>query len=157
MKTPEQIAAETAKEFCTYTRQVDSTEEKLTSLILAALTEHAKGLEDEVKQLKASNEFANFHRQVQENIKLRAELQSEKDRVRTWQNSNQANADELAALRAVVDEMEGVLKDFSAMMSDSLGIAGYHLNGDVYSWDEGDDPLRAKTDAALALAKGGTQ
>lgn len=102
MKTPEQIAAETAAEFCTYTRQVDSTEEKLTSLILAALTEHAAQTQDE-----------------------------------------------LTALRAVADEMEGALKDFSAMMSESLGIAGYHRNGDVYTWDEGDDPLRAKTDAAL--------
>lgn len=56
---------------------------------------------------------------------------------------------DLTALRAVADEMEAALKDFEGMMSESSGIAGYHLNGDVYGWDEGDDPLRDKTCSAL--------
>lgn len=53
------------------------------------------------------------------------------------------------AAESLVAELREALKSVSAIMSDSRGVAGYHLNGDIYGWDEGDPPLRSEVEAAL--------
>lgn len=40
------------------------------------------------------------------------------------------------ALRARVAELESALSGMLAIVSDSKGVAGYHMNGDVAEWDE---------------------
>jgi hypothetical protein len=54
-----------------------------------------------------------------------------------------------AAGEAVQQGIEA-LRDICGVMSESKGIAGYHLNGDVFNWDEGSDPLDPKLPNALA-------
>lgn len=150
MKTPEQLAAETAKMIVRdglsvrgknymashWPDSINALTDCARDYILVALTEHAKGLEEKAHGFKLCFPYetignmnpalfkdGGYHYYVPE-------------------------AD-LTALRAVADEMEAALKDFEGMMSESIGIAGYHLNGDVFGWDEGDDPLRDKTCSAL--------
>lgn len=152
MKTPEQLAAEInecAESIIRNLREDIAPElredtwvwtaachAKVIKEDIAALTEHAKGLEEKAHGFKLCFPYetignmnpalfkdGGYHYYVPEA--------------------------ELTALRAVADEMEAALKDFEGMMSESIGIAGYHLNGDVFGWDEGDDPLRDKTCSAL--------
>lgn len=119
------------------------------------LREEAQQLEDLSSALDSSFEHSDdkaFIKGLISSAEHIDRLERERDEAREqWRMSSvcrQKDAD-LTALRAVADEMEAALKDFEGMMSESIGIAGYHLNGDVFGWDEGDDPLRDKTCSAL--------
>jgi len=47
-----------------------------------------------------------------------------------------ATAAVLEALVAWADTMQAGIKAVAALIDESYGVAGYHLNGDVASWDE---------------------
>ncbi|MGM8935116.1 hypothetical protein ACS8E9_09565 [Pseudomonas neustonica] len=53
-----------------------------------------------------------------------------------------------ASDKARIAELESALNGLLEIVSESTGVAGYHLNGDVALWDEFDDVSAA--DAALA-------
>lgn len=54
-----------------------------------------------------------------------------------WTGSSAETAqDELAKLRERVKVLEGALDGLLAIIGDSRGVTGYHLNGDIAEWDE---------------------
>ena len=53
------------------------------------------------------------------------------------------------------DELLAVLEGVLAVVGDSAGVAGYHLNGDIADWGEFDEINAVYT--AIAKAKGNTQ
>ena len=56
-------------------------------------------------------------------------------------------------LDEIVRELVGVLEEFLAVVDESRGVIGFHLNGAIAEWDE--FSLVAMAHAALAKAKGG--
>lgn len=61
--------------------------------------------------------------------------------------------DESLDIQEAADEIErlrGLLRDVSAVVSESSGVYGFHLNGDLETWDYW--PVFARIDAALAGA-----
>ena len=60
----------------------------------------------------------------------------------------------VAGLIAQRDELLAALEGVLAIVSDSTGVAGYHLNGDIADWDEFDEINAGYT--AIAKAKGNT-
>lgn len=56
------------------------------------------------------------------------------------------------ALQAQRDELQAALQGMLAIVSDSRGVAGFHLNGDTAEWDEFDEVAAAR--AAIAKATG---
>lgn len=61
------------------------------------------------------------------------------------------SAAELRRLHALNEELLEVLKGMVAIVDDSRGVAGYHLNGDTAEWDEFDEVDAAN--AAIAKAE----
>ena len=59
-----------------------------------------------------------------------------------------------AQVQAQRDELLAALRGMLAIVNDSRGVAGYHLNGDTAEWDEFDEVDAAR--AAIAKAEGGT-
>ena len=60
----------------------------------------------------------------------------------------------VAGLIAQRDELLAALEGVLAIVSDSTGVAGYHLNGDIADWGEFDEINAGYT--AIAKAKGNT-
>lgn len=63
----------------------------------------------------------------------------------------EANARLIAAAPDLLDALQGML----AIVSDSLGVAGYHLNGDTAGWDEFDEVDAAREAIAKATGQEG--
>ena len=57
-------------------------------------------------------------------------------------------------LKHCCDELLAALEGVLAVVGDSTGVAGYHLNGDIADWDEFDEINAVYT--AIAKAKGNT-
>ncbi|MDC8832823.1 hypothetical protein [Alteromonas gilva] len=58
---------------------------------------------------------------------------SEGEYIAIWNEDFKPTYEELAAK---VAELEGELDVFHCIVSESQGVAGYHLNGDIATWDE---------------------
>ena len=57
--------------------------------------------------------------------------------------------EEIKRLKAKSDEMFEVLENILAIMNESRGVAGWHLNGNIASWDE----LELRDAVASAIEK----
>ena len=58
-----------------------------------------------------------------------------------------------ARLISAAPELLAALRGMLAIVNDSRGVAGYHLNGDTAEWDEFDEVDAAR--AAIAKVEGG--
>lgn len=56
------------------------------------------------------------------------------------------------ALMAALAKASEALEAVATLIRESAGVAGYHLNGDIMGWDEGDPPMdRLVGDARAAI------
>jgi hypothetical protein len=67
---------------------------------------------------------------------------------------DQADRQANAALIAAAPEMLNALKELSTLMTVSTGVTGFHLNGSVMEWDEGEFLSRDTLNSLIARAEG---